>query len=75
MVCWRGYSLYDCTAEFRFFWLNSKLAESGACDPPSTYHRYQFFVVPIYDCNQAGLHAAYSTAMPYAKDGLLFFNK
>ena len=24
MICWRGYSLYDCTAEFRFFWVNSK---------------------------------------------------
>ncbi|KAG6488993.1 snurportin-1-like [Zingiber officinale] len=75
MVCWRDYSLYDCTAEFRFFWLNSKLAESGACNSPSTYHRYRFSVVPIYDCNQAGLHAAYSTSMPYTKDGLLFFNK
>ncbi|CAN6464786.1 unnamed protein product [Victoria cruziana] len=29
MICWRGYSLYDCTAEFRFFWLNSKLAETA----------------------------------------------
>ncbi|CAL9764468.1 unnamed protein product [Musa acuminata subsp. burmannicoides] len=75
MVCWRGYSLYDCTAEFRFFWLNSKLAESGACNPPSTYHRYTFSVVPIYDCDQAGLHAAYSSVVPYVKDGLLFHNK
>uniref|UniRef100_A0A7N0UY15 Snurportin-1 n=1 Tax=Kalanchoe fedtschenkoi TaxID=63787 RepID=A0A7N0UY15_KALFE len=43
MVCWRGYSLYDCSAEFRFFWLNSKLAETGA--------------------------------LPYVKDGLIFYNK
>ncbi|RZR83015.1 hypothetical protein BHM03_00009574 [Ensete ventricosum] len=75
MVCWRGYSLYDCTAEFRFFWLNSKLAESGACNSPSTYHRYTFSVVPIYDCDQAGLRAAYSSVVPYVKDGLLFYNK
>ncbi|URE13383.1 Snurportin 1 [Musa troglodytarum] len=75
MVCWRGYSLYDCTAEFRFFWLNSKLAESGACNPTSTYHRYTFSVVPIYDCDQAGLHAAYTSVVPYVKDGLLFYNK
>ncbi|XP_068666128.1 uncharacterized protein [Aristolochia californica] len=75
MVCWRSYSLYDCSAEFRFFWLNSKLAETGACNPPSLYHKYRFSVVPIYECDQMGLQAAYSGSMPYAKDGLLFYNK
>ncbi|OVA17506.1 hypothetical protein BVC80_1837g332 [Macleaya cordata] len=75
MVCWRGYSLYDCSAEFRFFWLNSKLAETGACDPPSLYHRYKFSVVPIYDCDQMGLQTAYMGTVPYVKDGLSFYNK
>lgn len=75
MVCWRGYSLYDCTAEFRFFWLNSKLAETGACDPPSQYHRYRFSLVPVYNCDQDGLSAAYTGPAPYVKDGLLFYNK
>ncbi|KAG0465603.1 hypothetical protein HPP92_019767 [Vanilla planifolia] len=75
MVCWRGYSLYDCSAEFRFFWLNSKLSESGACNPPSACHRYQFSVVPIYDCNQISLHAAYAGGLPYIRDGLMFYNR
>ncbi|KAF3954296.1 hypothetical protein CMV_020335, partial [Castanea mollissima] len=75
MVCWREYSLYDCTAEFRFFWLSSKLAETGACDPPSQYHRYRFSPVRVYNCDQAGLSAAYTGAVPYVKDGLLFYNK
>ncbi|MCL7046792.1 hypothetical protein MKW94_005858 [Papaver nudicaule] len=75
MVCWRGYSLYDCTAEFRFFWLNSKLAETGACNPPSMYHKYKFSVVPIYDCDQMGLQTAYLGTVPYVKDGLSFYNK
>ncbi|KAB1199901.1 Snurportin-1 [Morella rubra] len=75
MVCWRGYSLYDCTAEFRFFWLNSKLAETGACDQPSYYHRYRFCLVQVYNCDQAGLSAAYTGAVPYVKDGLIFYNK
>nr|AQY17497.1 snurportin-1 [Liriodendron chinense] len=75
MVCWRGYPLHDCSAEFRFFWLNSKLAETGACNPPSLYHKYTFSVVPINNCDQAGLEAAYAGAVPYAKDGLLFYNK
>lgn len=75
MVCWRGYSLYDCTSEFRFFWVNSKLAETGACDPPSYYHKYRFSLVPVYSCDQSGLCSAYSAPVPYVKDGLLFYNK
>ena len=75
MICWRGYSLYDCTAEFRFFWVNSKLTETSAGDPPSTYHRYRFSAVPIYECTLEGLQAAYSGNTPYVKDGLLFYNK
>lgn len=75
MVCWRGYSLYDCTAEFRFFWLNSKLAETGACDAPSHYYKFRFSTVPVYNCDQRGLYSAYIESVPYAKDGLLFYNK
>lgn len=75
MICWRGYSLYDCTAEFRFFWLNSKLSETGACEPPSLYHKYRFSQVPIFNCDQSGLQMAYTGVVPYIKDGLLFYNK
>lgn len=75
MVCWRGYSLYDCTAEFRFFWLNSKLVETGACDLPSHYHKYRFSLVPVYVCDRDGLYAAYTASVPYVKDGLLFYSK
>ena len=75
MLCWRGYSLYDCTAEFRYFWMNSKLAETGACDPPSRFHKYRFSLVSVHGCDQNGLHAAYAGAVPYVKDGLLFYNK
>lgn len=75
MLCWKSYSLYDCTAEFRFFWLNSKLAETGACEPPSHYHKYRFSLVPICTCDLNGLQVAYSGVVPYVKDGLLFYNK
>ncbi|KAK6261931.1 hypothetical protein QUC31_007747 [Theobroma cacao] len=75
MVCWNGYSLYDCTSEFRFFWLNSKIEESGACNPPSYYHKFRFSTVPVYTCDQNGLYAAYTGVVPYVKDGLLFYNK
>lgn len=75
MVCWAGMSLYECTTEFRFFWLNSKLVETGACNAPSAYHKFRFSTVPIYNCDQEGLNAAYTGPVPYVKDGLLFCNK
>ncbi|XP_044486701.1 snurportin-1 [Mangifera indica] len=75
MVCWRGYSLYDCTAEFRFFWLNSKLAETGASDSPSRYHKFRFSPVAVFNCDPSGLYAAYTGVVSYVKDGLLFYNK
>ncbi|XP_051149597.1 uncharacterized protein LOC127264189 [Andrographis paniculata] len=74
MVCWAGMSLYECTAEFRFFWLNSKLVETGACGDPSHYHKYRFRTVPIYNCDQEGLKTAYSESSSYVKDGLMFYN-
>lgn len=75
LVCWAGFSLYECTAEFRFFWLNSKLVEVGACDAPSTYHKFRFCMVPVYECDEKGLETAYTGVMPYVKDGLLFHNR
>lgn len=75
MVCWAGISFYECTAEFRFFWMNSKLVESGACEAPSTYHRYKFSLIPVYNCDHEGLQTAYTGQVPYVKDGLLFYNK
>ncbi|KAI7835612.1 hypothetical protein COHA_010489 [Chlorella ohadii] len=32
LMCWKGYSLYGCSAEFRLFWVQSKLAECGATE-------------------------------------------
>ncbi|GJR63608.1 snurportin-1 [Tanacetum coccineum] len=75
MVCWAGISFYECTAEFRFFWMNSKLVESGACEAPSAYHKYRFSLVPVYNCDHEGLQTAYTGVVPYVKDGLLFYNK
>ncbi|XP_073029696.1 uncharacterized protein [Primulina eburnea] len=75
LVCWGGMSMYECTAEFRFFWLNSKLVETEACNGPSAYHKYRFSTVPVFSCDEDGLKAAYAGSMPYVKDGLLFYNK
>ncbi|CAI5483887.1 unnamed protein product [Closterium sp. Yama58-4] len=59
VMAWRGYSLYDCTAEFRLFWLHTHLPQCGACDPPSHFHRFRFAPTPFFECHRQGLEAAY----------------
>jgi snurportin-1 len=47
VLVWRGYSLVDCGAEFRLFWLASKLCEEAeggwSCDGghPRPGHEYR----------------------------------
>lgn len=66
VMCWGGYLLYDCTAEFRFYWLRAKLAEIGedVARP-----------VPYFECDVQGLRQAYEAPLPYVRDGLLFYDK
>jgi len=51
LMCWKGYALYDCSAEFRLFWLASKLGESGAGAPPGPRHRFPFLPVAAFACD------------------------
>ncbi|KAH7430545.1 hypothetical protein KP509_08G003400 [Ceratopteris richardii] len=75
MMCWRGYSLYDCNYEFRHFWITSKLEETGVLGPTSKFHRYQFSIVPVFECGKAGFQAAYDGDVPFERDGCLFLNR
>ena len=50
MMCWSGYLLYDCSAEFRNFWVQSKLAELGIAAQIAANH--VFAPVPAYPCTQ-----------------------
>ena len=54
MMCWKGYALYDCSAEFRLFWVQSKLAECTQ-DPQQEQRRYHFVPVPVYTCSKGDL--------------------
>ncbi|KAI5069245.1 hypothetical protein GOP47_0015546 [Adiantum capillus-veneris] len=74
MMCWRGYSLYDCNYEFRHFWIKSKLEETGIFASPKC-HRYQFSIVHAFECDKAGLERAYNGNVPFERDGCLFLNR
>ena len=56
VMCWKGYSLYDCSTEFRLYWINSKLQEEAhescqAVVEPGGMRRYSIQLVPAYTCS------------------------
>ncbi|KUF92774.1 hypothetical protein AM588_10004041 [Phytophthora nicotianae] len=74
VMCWKGYLLYNCTTEFRLYWMRDKLSE-GATGMTAPANPFRFLPVPSYESDQEGIMAAYSTTYPFLKDGLLFYMK
>ena len=61
LMCWAGYLLYDCGAEFRTFWLQSKLAELEAtASPAATAHSLRLRPVSAHPCTRGRLSRAHS---------------
>eukprot|EP00741_Cyanophora_paradoxa_P001737 tig00000073_g1684.t1 len=75
LMCWRGYSLYDCDTEFRFFWLHTKLAECAGLGEAGPANRHRFVPLPYHAADAPGLEAAYRGSWGYGKDGLLFVHR
>ncbi|KAG6606544.1 snurportin-like protein [Phytophthora cinnamomi] len=74
VMCWKGYLLYNCTTEFRLYWMRDKLSE-GATATATPANPFRFLPIPCYESDPAGIMAAYSTTYPFLKDGLLFYMK
>jgi len=49
IMCWKGYPTYDCEAEFRFFWMQTKISEIDirTCN---RYNQYAFIPLPSCYC-------------------------
>ncbi|KAF6255865.1 hypothetical protein COO60DRAFT_168485 [Scenedesmus sp. NREL 46B-D3] len=70
VLAWRGYSLVDCGAEFRLFWLTSKLQEEAAGGSswtldggePGPGHPHRFKLLPHWRGTSDGLAAAAAAA-------------
>lgn len=89
VMVWNDRYLHDCPAEFRFFWMRSRLGElegndGGACfvgkgeredEEEGWLH---FIPVPLYEADEAGLSAAADVAASAAcgmamQDGILLY--
>jgi hypothetical protein len=79
LVCWNGFELYDCTAEFRLFFLRSKYQEEERLRLPPQPHGASSSsrIVPVdyHDCDARGLEQAYRGPAAFARDGLLLLLK
>lgn len=82
IVAWNGASMYDCDAEFRFFWARTRLVEEcDACEAPNPAcgRDFSFVPTPWYECNAEGISQAYAESVSRAHgveiDGLLFYHR
>lgn len=79
ILSWNDVSYTETSAEFRLFWLRSKMDEISLLQyiPHSTNKNKQFrFALPLmYPCTYDGLYHAYYDVATYIKDGLLFIYK
>lgn len=48
MLRGQGQALYGCSAEFRLFWVASRMAETDAADAGSNYNAFSIAPVPVF---------------------------
>ena len=79
LLCWRGYLLFDATAEFRLYWMHDKLRSLHSLRPTHTSKRPFHSVVPlpVLPCVRSSLPSLYpqSPLLECRQDGVLFFHK
>lgn len=76
IMCWGGHPVYDSDTEFRFFWLNSKLADiSHEIQVQSRSNPYKFVPLQSFCCAEDIIQEALKKSQPFEVDGLLFFHK
>jgi len=78
VMAWNGAAVYDCDAEFRFFWAHTRLTqECEACErlAGSKTNEFSFASTPWYRADADGVRLAYAENIGVERDGLLFYHK
>ncbi|XP_022108126.1 snurportin-1-like isoform X2 [Acanthaster planci] len=65
IMCWRGHPVYDSDTEFRFYWLQTKLAEVPELAVQTSTNPYRFLALPSYPCNQSAIKDAMAKPAPF----------
>jgi snurportin-1 len=76
LLSWKDHRQLDCPAEFRLYWLASKLSETRAAEV-SSRNPCRFVVLFPSECTADSLRAAYASPPPFGapRDGLLFMHR
>ncbi len=76
LMAWKGTLFYDCTTEFRLFWLHSKLQEDcESLGVVTSSNTRRIVPLPVFDSSLEGLQSAYTGIFEFPKDGLYFYNR
>ena len=76
LMCYQGNPIYDSEAEFRFFWLHSKLIEdSPGLREQSKPNPYKFIPCENVACKSEDIVNAITDMHPFDIDGILFYHK
>lgn len=75
VMCWRGHPFYDCQADFRFYWMHSKLPEEEGLGENTKLNPFKFVGLQNFPCTPESLYNVLSMDFPFEVDGLLFYHK
>lgn len=75
IMCWRGHPVYDCSTEFRFYWLQSKVEEVEGLSEISKINPFRFVSLNSISCSTESIQTALAHEYNFTVDGLLFYHK
>ncbi|CAD6208903.1 GSCOCG00010717001-RA-CDS [Cotesia congregata] len=75
VLSWSNQTLLDCDAEFRHFWLSSKLGESPEFSEQSKFNKYPFVALPNIFCNENLSDFVHKLSSNLPLDGFLFYHR
>ncbi|XP_067292784.1 snurportin-1 isoform X1 [Pseudorasbora parva] len=75
VMCWRGHPVYDCSTEFRFYWLQSKVEEAEDLSEISKINPFRFVSLNNISCSTESIQKALAHEYNFTVDGLLFYHK
>ncbi|XP_065147525.1 snurportin-1 [Paramisgurnus dabryanus] len=75
VMCWRGHPVYDCSTEFRFYWLQSKVEEAEDLSEIFKINPFRFVSLNSITCSTESIQKALAHEYNFTVDGLLFYHK
>ncbi|KAK3526428.1 hypothetical protein QTP70_025460 [Hemibagrus guttatus] len=75
VMCWRGHPVYDCSTEFRFYWLQSKVEEVEGLSEICKRNPFRFVSLTSISCTTESIQKALAHDYSFSVDGLLFYHR